>query len=100
MIRQLYYAVYGDDTDVGQEDIKNVSWDLDKKFITLGIDGTNALRSIQKNDIIYLQSAEGIYKVEYFCSFRSLVPSADIKNVTLGLNSLTFLPGQFFVALE
>ena len=103
-IRGLAHIAFGDDTDTDQELIEALTWDTELGFVTLSFTQgkTSLIESIQKNESIFAQSAEGIYQVHYFCPFRFLVPSAgaSVKRLTLGLKSVSFHRGQYLAVME
>lgn len=104
MIRQIVHIAFGDDTDTDQELIESIDWDKELGSVTLSFarGATEVIKALQNNESLYAQSSEGIYRVQYYCPFRFLVPeaSAEISRITLGLRLVTFHPGQFLVMVE
>lgn len=98
-IRGFDWLFFGDGTDTGQHTIKTVEVDPQRRRVELEISSGSlvpVITALQENSIIYAQATEGLYRIEYRCSFKHLDATCfphNRRRVSLGLVVLTFLPG-------
>ncbi|AWY08295.1 hypothetical protein HOT49_gp014 [Erwinia phage vB_EamM_Alexandra] len=74
-IRGFDWLFYGDGTDSGQHSIASVVVETSTKSIQVEVKPGGAvpvIQAIQDNDVLYVQTSEGLYRIRYSCSFRTL----------------------------
>lgn len=101
MIRTIEHVAIG---DAVIESIENIVWEQDIGYITIECDPNSVelISALQKNECLYAQTSDGTYRVQYFCSFRNLVPecSSSVRRVTLGLKNVSFHRGSYLAVME
>lgn len=98
-IRGFDWLFYGDGTDSGQHSVLSIVCEPRVKSIQVEIKkgcATPVIQALQENDVLYAQTSEGLYRVRYACSFRTLDATAfppEMTTARLKLVGLDFLPG-------
>lgn len=98
-IRGFDWLFYGDGTDSGQHSILNLVVQPTMKSIQVEVKkglATPVIQALQENDVLYAQADDGLYRVRYQCSFRSLDAKAfppEMTVIKLKLVEFDFLPG-------
>ena len=98
-IRGFDWIFYGDGTDSGQNSILNVVCEPQIKSVQVEVRKGCAIpviQALQENEVLYAQTAEGLYRVRYNCSFKKLDANAfppEMTTIRLKLTALDFLQG-------
>lgn len=98
-IRGFDWLFYGDGTDSGQHSIKTVVVEPHNKSIQVEVEQGSAvpvIQAVQENDILYAQTPDGLYRIRYRCSFRTLDANAfpsTMTTIRLKLVAVDFLEG-------